>query len=792
MADSGTKIGLLDKALDSYLSKIEKVRLSRATLEDNRGLLEHVLSLLDDLDKRIAEAASAGNAVGQSLLEDLSKSLLSDPGRVRSLLQSAGRMSSLGDGSGVSFSRSESDSLLGAAAEVQQLPKEFFSGLDDIRKQLSLLMSWSGMPAKSLSSIGVRGAMQSSAFNLGRALSSEKDRADAEAGVVGRSGRAGKAKDEDSLSEYVTAQGNEAQFDEVVTDVHNVSEAILAKLQDDKSSSLPAVLQMRSDSSKKPKREDDGSSWWSTLFTVGAVGGGLYGLYKLFSDEGTLKFIQQNILDPDGRKKFFGEAIDSVKSYFERFLSWGQGIKEKIEEVYNWLRSPADRMKEYTSKSVSLYNTPMVEGGITPSADVRTQQDVAAMTASMESTSVKALGIDTMSGGWDTIKNVALAGGGLAAMNKILPGATFALAKGAGKGIMLTGNLLWKALKALFLTGPQGVVIGALGAVGGKYLIDYLKDRYEVKQVNKLVLAACLEEGVQFGYFFTDNWTQEYRSIYSLEGEDGTRVWDTLSDKEKEGVAFAGILEQKKHYEDLNREALVEAYFASRPDAMEFVDSLSSGGESLGDLLKYQQNMAEFYSKSPEEQAAFVQSPIFQTAIQELAEKGMLQSVARPEAFTTAGHVGTYRDTGTGRPLLVFTSTGDALQTYESIYGGVVSGTPSEEKALAFGNIVLQNVGNSADRKGEIMDTPEIPNYTTNVGQDGLMGWWRSLRGKDDRPAEQQALSEMLGVDSVLEGIASLKADIEELKQQTNGSTQVYDESHSEIKINISNEQNGV
>ena len=568
MADEKFKISGLNAALDEYLSKIDKVNLSRESLLANQKLLEDCIRLSDSLDSKIKAIESSGASAGEKsaragLLSQIKTTALSG-GSVDSLLRQEARAVDLtrrgtAASSFPSLSLSERDDLQSLSAGINK------SGLGSTFSQVSPaqlrpLLDWSSRSGSAPSRRSMMSYMQESTFSLGSGLDSR----------IGG--------DSDHLVTELAAEDRQEKFEDAVATIESTSDAILAALGKQRGGTNITV-----EASKPKKPKKDHGSWWSTLKLRGGIAGTAGALYGILSIPKVQDWIKKNIIDPDGRNDLFSK----ITSIWDKVTSiW--------DKVVGATTSPQDAAFTYADTRHADYVRAKESGSLTSDMS----DEVSAVYNQLSSSApVKLSGIADNT---DTLFNKYAAG----AMGDMVKAAL------GGVAVYKLGRVTMSVAQlalAVARFGPASALLVPFVGLGWS-----LWKAHETAKMREAFNIAALElmfkEGTGGAYMFVEgDEVPTWVSLAQLEGADGNTFFSSMSESQKWGTAFGQAGELAK----VRRNSMTSG----------IIDQLLKDNYAFGDLAGFDSSKTydspearseaisrAFLSLSPEEQDAYADS----------------------------------------------------------------------------------------------------------------------------------------------------------------------------------------
>lgn len=509
MVDEKFKISGLNAALDEYLSKIDKVNLSRESLLANQKLLEDCIRLSDSLDSKIKAIESSGASAGEksaraSLLSQIKTTALSG-GSVDSLLRQEARAVDLtrrgtAASSFPSLSLSERNSLQSLSAGINK------SGLGPTFSQVSPaqlrpLLDWSSRSGSAPSRRSMMSYMQESTLSLGSGLDSR----------IGG--------DSDHLVTELAAEGRQEKFEESVATIESTSDAILAALGKQRGGTNITV-----EASKPKKPKKDHGSWWSTLKLLGGIAGTAAALYGILSIPKVQDWIKKNIIDPDGRNNWVSKITD---------------IWEKVVKIAQMTDSSRDFAKGFAKQGYDVYTNK--EGGFSEIPAVVSQVD----TIKTNLETAPSVDISGLSSADAPLWQTYLAGGMKAA-------GLVGLALGASKTVGL-GTIV----KKVMASGPVGWALGGLTATMIWATIRNAQKENMIAAYNRAMFQYVAEHNLGAGWFMIDGYNEpQLISLAQIADESGVSIYNDFTEEEKTGTAF-GLISSYERARTASRQAAV-------------------------------------------------------------------------------------------------------------------------------------------------------------------------------------------------------------------------------------------
>lgn len=508
MADR-VNISELSSALDTYLDKIERVRLSKTILEEHAAAIADLVSAVDLLSEKVSSLEAAGSSRA-GLVSDIRSGLLSGSD-VSTLLSRESRAAAMRPDGVPGLSLSDVQHIKSASGAVPLL-----QGGGASIGMLRSLSAWGSAAGGPPSPGGMFSAMESRMLGLGVGLT--------------RGGSASLVADieGDSVREEMLSSAE---------DIHEGTEALLEALASRKTPQ-PAVTTAASD--KKPVvPQSEKTSWWDTLKTVGLVVGAATGVFGLLGNDSVQRFIQENLLSAEGRQALWGKLqsiFDSVSTGLSRLLSLGERISVGVQKALQLLGATGeDIVKKAATAGLSTYNALPAEE---QSAVRSFQSDYesiltspAPLPAGISSAEVSALrsGMGSLAlRGFGAFASVKTASSGYKALRSVYRAARGASAAGKASGL-LSG---FRTMYSLSKFAAWGLVAGAAFDAAGR------------QAFNKASLLAAYEEGSPVALFYPEYGGGTEPGIVALgslpvEQDDGytTAFYNTLSAEDQLGYA---------------------------------------------------------------------------------------------------------------------------------------------------------------------------------------------------------------------------------------------------------------
>lgn len=508
MADR-VNISELSSALDSYLERIEKVKLSKSALMEQASAIADLVSVVNLLSTRINELSAAGSSRA-GLVSDIRSGLLSGAD-VSTLLLREGRAAAMRPDGVPGLSLSEVQRIKSASGAVSLLQNGGAS-----LGMLQALSTWGSAAGQSPSPGGMFSTMESRMLGLGVGLT--------------RGGAASLVADieGDSVREEMLSSAE---------DIHEGTEALLEALASRGKPSAPAAVQRSETKPVVPQSEK--TSWWSTLKTVGLVLGSAAGIFGLLGNDSVQKFIQENLLSAEGRQALWGKLeslFGSLTAKVSDFVALGERINTGMQKVLQLLGATGENaVQQSIIAGTSTYNT-LSEGDQAAIRDFqsgyeRTLQSPAPLPAGISSADVSALRTGASVAalkGMGAFAGVNTAANAYKALRSIYQGVRGLSAAGKASGL-LSG---FRTMYSLSKFAAWGLVAGAAFDAAGR------------QAFNKASLLAAYEEGSPVALFYPEYGGGTEPGIVALgslpvEQDDGstTAFYNTLSAEDQLGYA---------------------------------------------------------------------------------------------------------------------------------------------------------------------------------------------------------------------------------------------------------------
>ena len=480
MADT-IKIGKISDALDSCLSKIDKLNLSRDSLLRHQELIESLVSSLERIEEKERAIRSSGLSAGERssmlrMTEELRSSLVTGSDVDSILRREARQMDLARQGSVLSslprFGGSdrimmrESASRIGSSGLSGSLPSSSV--------QLSSLLSWAR--AGGDSSSGVMSMIQNRALSLGSSLSSSLF------------GSEGLARGSDWLVESTEESERDAQFEDVVGVIKHTSDEILDALHD-RGAVASTVRRQERKLDSSPTSKKSMGDWMSALRLVGAVGGTVAALGGLFLIPSVQDFLAR-LVNPEKRREMWDDLMQTVIPAWETIKDTVSDVWDKANEIYSAVLSMG------TSVSDSTVAMAKAGGVIYDSATPEAQGMYRSVMQSMRGAEVVSVdGVSSVDSLMSQVTGSLVSTGvGLAASGVALK---------LGKNVFKMFRGIYGGAKTLGLVGglsalSSSAVMGCLGLlVGGAVTMGAILKLHaeQRKWFNMMSVRAAIEEG---------------------------------------------------------------------------------------------------------------------------------------------------------------------------------------------------------------------------------------------------------------------------------------------------------
>ena len=530
MADR-VNISELSSALDSYLEKIEKVKLSKSALMEQASAITDLVSVVNLLSTRINELSAAGSS-RTGLVSDIRSGLLSGAD-VSTLLLREGRAAAMRPDGVPGLSLSEVQRIKSASGAVPLLQ----SGGASIG-MLKSLSAWGSAAGGPPSPGGMFSAMESRMLGLGVGLT-----------------RGGSA----SLVADIEGDSVRGEMLSSAEDIHEGTEALLEALASRKAPQ-PAAVAAKASATKPVVPQSAKTSWWDTLKTVGLVVGAATGVFGLLGNDSVQRFIQENLLSAEGRQALWGKLqsiFDSVSTGLSLLLSLGERISSGVQKALQLLGATGeDIVKKSATAGLSTYNAlPAEEQSAVrdfQAAYERTLTAPAPLPAGISSAEVSAL----RSG----MGSLALRGVGAFATVKTASSAYKALRSvyRAARGASAAGKVssLMSSFRTMYSMGKFSLWGLAAGAVF---------DAAHRRAFNVASTLAAQEEGSAVAFYYPEYGGGSDPEIIALgslpvEQDDGTKtaLYNTLTEEEKLGYSTTLMGDLSTYRQEQNKKAILQ------------------------------------------------------------------------------------------------------------------------------------------------------------------------------------------------------------------------------------------
>lgn len=304
-----TSLSGLSTALDDYMERIEKVRLSSGVLQEQHDAVIALSQAIDMLTLKLTALSAAGSPRA-TLISGLQSALLSGQD-FTGLLRQEGRAAAMRPDGVPGLNLGDAQLLRQAAGASPMLQSA--SSL----RMLSALAEWSSFKGSAPTAGGMLPALESRMAALGTGLTSEQAQSP-------------------SLVEDIEEDTINSELLESAEDIQEGTDAVLSALGGKRDTVVGAA--------EPPKKEVDAeqaksrSSWWSTLKTVGLVLGTATGVFGLLGDPSVQRFIQENLLSAEGRQALWGKfesVLNLLGEKVSSVLALGERINAGLLEVKN-------------------------------------------------------------------------------------------------------------------------------------------------------------------------------------------------------------------------------------------------------------------------------------------------------------------------------------------------------------------------------------------------------------------------------------------------------------------------
>lgn len=534
MADR-VNISELSSALDTYLDKIERVRLSKTILEEHAAAIADLVSAVDLLSEKVSSLEAAGSSRA-GLVSDIRSGLLSGS-NVSTLLSRESRAAAMRPDGVSGLSLSDVQRIKSASGAVPLL-----QGGGASIGMLRSLSAWGSAAGGPPSPGGMFSAMESRMLGLGVGLT-----------------RGGSA----SLVADIEGDSTREAMLSSAEDIHEGTEALLEALASRKTPQ-PAVTTAASD--KKPVvPQSEKTSWWDTLKTVGLVVGAATGVFGLLGNDSVQRFIQENLLSAEGRQALWGKLqsiFDSVSTGLSRLLSLGERISAGVQKVLQLQGATGeDIVKKAAMAGLSTYNAlPAEEQSAVRSfqADYEsTLTSPAPLPAGISSAEVSALrsGMGSLAlRGFGAFASVKTASSGYKALRSVYRAARGASAAGKAASLM-------SSFRTMYSMGKF-----SLWGLGAGAVFDAAHRR----AFNVASMLAAQEEGSSVAFYYPEyggGSDPELIALGSLpvEQDDGTvtALYNTLTKEEQLGYSTTLMGDLSTYRQEQNKKAILQGIIST-------------------------------------------------------------------------------------------------------------------------------------------------------------------------------------------------------------------------------------
>lgn len=523
MADT-IKIGKISDALDSCLSKIDKLNLSRDSLLRHQELIESLVSSLERIEEKERAIRSSGLSTGERssmlrMTEELRSSLVSGSDVDSILRREARQMDLARRGSELSslprFGGSdrimmrESASRIGSSGLAGSLPSS--------SAQLSSLLSWAR--AGGDSSSGVMSMIQNRALSLGSSLSSSLFGSD------------GLNRGSDWLVESAEESERDAQFEDAVGVIKHTSDEILDALHD-RGAVASTVRRQERKIDSSPARKESSGSWMSALRLVGAVGGTVAALGGLFLIPSVQDFLAR-LVNPEKRREMWDDLMQSVIPTWETIKDTVSDVWDKANEIYSAVLSMGTSVSDSTVAMAKAGD--VIYDSATPEAQGMYRSVMQSMRGA-EAISVDGVSsVDSLmsqAAGSLVSTGVGLAASGVALKLGKNVFKMFRGIYGGAKALGLVGGL--SALSSSAVTGCLGLLVGGAVTMGAIMKLN----AEQRKWFNMMSIRAAIEEGSSVAVVLRDGVAEpEVIPLALMSGEDGSTLFSQMSEEDQLGYA---------------------------------------------------------------------------------------------------------------------------------------------------------------------------------------------------------------------------------------------------------------
>lgn len=322
-----TSLSGLSTALDDYMERIEKVRLSSGVLQEQHDAVIALSQAIDMLTLKLTALSAAGSPRA-TLISGLQSALLSGQD-FTGLLRQEGRAAAMRPDGVPGLNLGDAQLLRQAAGASPMLQSA--SSL----RMLSALAEWSSFKGSAPTAGGMVPALESRMAALGTGLTSEQAQSP-------------------SLVEDIEEDAINSELLESAEDIQEGTDAVLSALDQKQDTVVGAA-----EPSKKEvvtTQAESRSSWWSTLKTVGLVLGTATGVFGLLGDPSVQRFIQENLLSAEGRQALWGKfesVLNLLGEKVSSVLALGERINAGLLEVKNLVGASGEGIAQRVSAAGS-------------------------------------------------------------------------------------------------------------------------------------------------------------------------------------------------------------------------------------------------------------------------------------------------------------------------------------------------------------------------------------------------------------------------------------------------------
>lgn len=322
-----TSLSGLSTALDDYMERIEKVRLSSGVLQEQHDAVIALSQAIDMLTLKLTALSAAGSPRA-TLISGLQSALLSGQD-FTSLLRQEGRAAAMRPDGVPGLNLGDAQLLRQAAGASPMLQSA--SSL----RMLSALAEWSSFKGSAPTAGGMAPALESRMAALGTGLTSEQAQSP-------------------SLVEDIEEDTINSELLESAEDIQEGTDAVLSALGQKRDTVVGAAEPPKKEIAAA--QEKSRSSWWSTLKTVGLVLGTATGVFGLLGSPSVQRFIQENLLSAEGRQALWGKfesVLNLLGEKVSSVLALGERINAGLLEVKNLVGASGEGIAQRVSAAGS-------------------------------------------------------------------------------------------------------------------------------------------------------------------------------------------------------------------------------------------------------------------------------------------------------------------------------------------------------------------------------------------------------------------------------------------------------